>query len=191
MASTSKVPCLPDTYELPPALQDYLHRSTVPLAVSEAGGDAQLRFVNAAFCTLTGYSQDEVVGFNCRFLQGADTSQEDREALRAFVQGAGGDSGRFPILNYTKDGQSFYNYVFMTRLRDAGHTVRFILASQFDMTTAVQRSRIEANDASLKRTLTDVEQIGREFGIAMIGSAQMISDSVATMARLTLDETRR
>jgi hypothetical protein len=64
------------------------------------------------------------------------------------------------------------------------------LASQFDMTTAVQRSGIEGNDRQLRRTLTDVEQIGREFGLAMFGSAQMISDSVATMARLKLNTDR-
>lgn len=179
-----------DPTVLPTSLRDYLYRTTVPLAVSDGSGDVPLVLVNKAFCDLTGYAEDEVVGHNCRFLQGPDTDEENRAALRDFVQGAGDDSGRFPILNYTKDGKAFHNFVFMTRLRDRSGEVRFILASQFDMTTAVERTRIDNNDETLKRTLTDVEQIGREFGLAMIGSAQMISDSVATMARLTLDDDR-
>ncbi|ETW13690.1 PAS/PAC sensor protein [Roseivivax marinus] len=179
-----------DTIELPQGLADYLHASQIALAVSTIEGDAPLVLVNDAFCRLTGYAPDEVLGHNCRFLQGADTDDESRQALHDFVAGDGEDTGRFPILNYTKDGESFHNYVFMTRLRDGDGSVRFILASQFDMTTAVQRSGIEGNDRQLRRTLTDVEQIGREFGLAMFGSAQMISDSVATMARLKLNTDR-
>ncbi|ETX16591.1 histidine kinase [Roseivivax halodurans JCM 10272] len=179
-----------ETTDLPASLRDYLYRTSVPLAVSDIAGDVPLVLVNTAFCDLTGYSEDEVVGQNCRFLQSEGTAEEDRTALRDFVRGRGADNSRFPILNYKKDGSEFHNFVFMTRLRDRSGEVRFVLASQFDMTTAVQRTKIETNDETLKRTLSDVEQIGREFGLAMIGSAQMISDSVATMARLTLDDDR-
>ena len=48
--------------------------------------DMPLVYVNKAFETVTGYSQEETIGKNCRFLQGTDRDQEDlprlREALR-------------------------------------------------------------------------------------------------------------
>ncbi|MGR3322247.1 MAG: PAS domain-containing protein [Pseudooceanicola sp.] len=175
---------------LPAALSGYIEKSGVALAISRADRDAPLILVNGAFCDLTGYARDEVIGRNCRFLQGSDTAEADRMALHDFVNGLGADNGRFPILNYRKDGSEFLNLVFMTRLRDEGGETQFVLASQFDMTSAMNRARIAENDAALKSALTDMEQIGREFGFAMIGSAQLLADSVALMARMTLEDRR-
>ena len=87
-----------------------------------------------------------------------------------------------------KDGSSFHNYVFMTRLRDPQGEIRFILASQFDMSSAVKRARVHTNDAQLRAALSDVDQIGREFGLAMQESAQLLADSVATMARFAMKD---
>ncbi|WP_353475264.1 PAS domain-containing protein [Salipiger sp. H15] len=173
---------------LPRQLGDYIERSGIALAVSRTEGDAPLILVNGAFCTLTGYSPDEALGRNCRFLQGEATTEQTRRPLHDFVHGTAPESGRFPIINYRRDGSRFLNFVFMTRLRDRSGRARFILASQFDMTSALRRSGLPANDETLTRALSDVEQIGREFGLAMVGSAQLIADSVAILARLSLDE---
>jgi PAS domain S-box-containing protein len=48
--------------------------------------DNPLEVVNAAFCALTGYSEAEIVGRNCRFLAGEDTEQAATEQLRAAVR---------------------------------------------------------------------------------------------------------
>ncbi|MDM8167730.1 PAS domain-containing protein [Roseovarius sp.] len=181
---------MPSQTDLPPALGDYIRKSGVALAVSTTGGDAPLIAVNEAFCKLTGYSEDEVTGKNCRFLQGPNTTEEERQPLHDFVHGQGGDSDRFPITNYRKDGSEFRNFVFMSRLYDAHGKAQLILASQFDMTSAMQRSEIAKNDAKLSQALTDVEQIGREYGFAMMGSAQLIADSVATLARMSFSDSR-
>ena len=173
---------------LPERLAEYVQSSGVALAISDTSEDAPLVMVNDAFCTLTGYDAADVLHRNCRFLQGPETTEEMRQPLHDFVHGTGEDEGRFPILNYRKDGTAFHNYVFMTRLRDDEGQVRFILASQFDMTSAVNRSKIHSNDATLRHALSDVEQIGREFGLAMMGSAKLLADSVATMARLSFRE---
>ncbi|MHC9235267.1 PAS domain-containing protein [Pseudooceanicola sp. 502str34] len=174
---------------LPSALAQYLNKSTVALALSETGGDTPLVLVNDAFCKLTGYDADDVLNRNCRFLQGPETTEETRRALGDFVRGQGPDQGRFPILNYRKDGTTFHNYVFMTRLKDNAGRTRYILASQFDITTALMRSKLRANDEKLRRALTDVEQIGRESGLAMMESAKLLADSVAVMAQLSLRDT--
>ncbi|WP_240789604.1 PAS domain-containing protein [Pseudooceanicola onchidii] len=174
---------------MPQRLTDYLRGSNIALALSDTSEDAPLVLVNKSFCDLTGYDEEDVLHQNCRFLQGEATTEEMRKPLHDFVHGVGADAGRFPILNYRKDGTPFHNYVFMSRLRDDAGKARYILASQFDMTSAVKRSKIQSNDDTLRDTLSDVEQIGREYGLAMIGSAKLLADSVAMMARLSLSRT--
>jgi PAS domain S-box-containing protein len=69
--------------------------------------DMPIVFANRAFSSLTGYDEHEVVGRNCRFLQGPETDQRDvgkiREALRT------GDVVLVELLNYRKDGSTFWN----------------------------------------------------------------------------------
>ncbi len=173
---------------LPRALEEQFERSGVALALSDGGPDAPLVLVNEAFCTLTGYDRTEVEGVNCRFLQGEGTTADQRHALRDFVHDGRADSGRFPILNYRKNGEAFLNFVFMSRLRDRSGVTRYIIASQFDLTDADRRTRLAGSDAELGKRLSDVDVISREFGLAMIGSARILAESAATIARLSIDE---
>lgn len=177
-----------DAPDLPEALRSQFRRSNVALALSRAEGDVPLVLVNDAFSRLTGYSDDECRGRNCRFLQGPATGAEERLALRRFVHDASRDAGRFPVLNYRKDGRRFVNFVFMSRLRDGAGRTRFVLASQFDMTEVHHRVRLPENDAELGRRLSDIDAIGRGFGLAMLGSAEALAQSAAMLAQLSLDD---
>ena len=93
--------------------------------------DNPIEVANAAFCNLTGYSEAEIVGRNCRFLAGESTepwvTEEIRDALR----------GRRPllvdILNYKKDGTPFRNGVMITPLFDAEGGLAWFLGSQVDL----------------------------------------------------------
>ena len=93
--------------------------------------DNPIEVANAAFCNLTGYSEAEIVGRNCRFLAGESTEPwvtgEIREALR----------DRRPllvdILNYKKDGTPFRNGVMITPLFDAEGGLAWFLGSQVDL----------------------------------------------------------
>ena len=93
--------------------------------------DNPIEVANAAFCNLTGYSEAEIVGRNCRFLAGESTEPwvtgEIREALR----------DRRPllvdILNYKKDGTPFRNGVMITPLFDPEGGLAWFLGSQVDL----------------------------------------------------------
>lgn len=172
---------------LPPGLRQTLDKSRVALCLASPDlPDFALGYVNDAFCTLTGYRRDEVVGRNCRFLQGPDTTPDSVAAMRAFVASHDTDEGRFPVVNYRSDGTRFLNVVFMARLRDHAGRTRFILGSQFDLTSSIDR--LTQNDDDLGRDLVELKAMERETGLAMMGSARMLSDSIATIARLALAE---
>ena len=69
--------------------------------------DLPIVYASKEFFALTGYGQEEVIGRNCRFLQGPDTSDDTRRALRVALGQARMITA--DILNYRKDGSSFWN----------------------------------------------------------------------------------
>jgi PAS domain S-box-containing protein/diguanylate cyclase (GGDEF)-like protein len=77
------------------------------LITAIGSGDNRIVFANSAFEVLTGYDAQDVIGLNCRFLQGQDTDgsvvAEIREAVGA------GQPIRRELLNYRKDGRRFWN----------------------------------------------------------------------------------
>lgn len=69
--------------------------------------DNPIVFVNQAFLNLTGYSNDEVVGINCRFLQGPDTDQKTVQSIHEALLRP--EAITADLLNYRKDGSTFWN----------------------------------------------------------------------------------
>ncbi|WP_038148267.1 PAS domain-containing protein [Thioclava atlantica] len=172
-------------FDLPEALVQYCDRSTVALSIATPVlEDTPLVYVNTAFSALTGFRADQALGRNCRFLQTERTTGESRAAMREFIGDSSVTAGRFRVINARRDGTVFDNFVFMTRLSDRAGTTQLLLGSQFDLTHAARRADLAANDAALLRNASDLEAISRGFGLAMIGSAKVIADSVSTMASI-------
>lgn len=96
---------------------------------------------NAAFVALTGYSSDEIIGHNCRFLSGAGTEPWLTEMLRNGIRRR--QPVMVEILNYKKDGTPFRNAVMVAPIFDAEGNLEFYLGSQIEIPENVAR----ANDA--------------------------------------------
>lgn len=83
--------------------------------------DNPIVYASGGFLSLTGYTREEVLGRNCRFLQGKDTSPQKIEKLKKAVS-LGQDVG-VCLVNYTSDGTPFWNQVFIAALRDAHNNI--------------------------------------------------------------------
>ena len=117
--------------------------------------DNPIIFANRAFCEMSGYSPQEILGHNCRFLQGPETDpdmvREIREAIAAQRETS------VEIINYKKDGSAFWNALFISPvLNEAGELIYFF-ASQLD----VSRRR-DAEDAL--RQAQKMEALGQLTG---------------------------
>ncbi|KAL5707341.1 non-specific serine/threonine protein kinase [Ranunculus cassubicifolius] len=87
--------------------------------------DYPIMYASSGFFTMTGYSSKEVIGRNCRFLQGADTDQKEVDKLRKAILTGKSYCGR--LLNYKKNGTPFWNLLTITPIKDAdGKTIKFI-----------------------------------------------------------------
>nr|AML78588.1 putative LOV domain-containing protein [Oenothera serrulata] len=87
--------------------------------------DIPIMYASSGFFTMTGYSSKEVIGRNCRFLQGPETDQKEVDKIRNAVKSGKSYCGR--LLNYKKDGTPFWNLFTLTPIKDDnGNTIKFI-----------------------------------------------------------------
>jgi len=112
--------------------------------------DNPIVFCNEAFQTLTGYTRDEIIGRNCRFLQGPDTDRATAREIRQAIE-AGTDIN-VEILNYRKDGTTFWNALYLSPVRGEAGNIQFFFASQVDVTERVsERSLLAEQKAEVER----------------------------------------
>ena len=94
--------------------------------------DDPIVFCNKAFEKLTGYRQEEIVGRNCRFLQGAKTDQTQVAKIRDAVRAE--QVMVVELLNYRKDGSTFWNALHLGPIYDEDGKLRYFFGSQWDVT---------------------------------------------------------
>jgi PAS domain S-box-containing protein len=99
--------------------------------------DNPMIFISEEFEHQTGYSPDEALGRNCRFLQGPDTSQEAVEAIRAAIRAQ--TPITIDILNYRKNGARFWNRLRIRPLYDASGNITYLVGAQNPVPAAERR----------------------------------------------------
>ena len=103
--------------------------------------DNPIVFANGAFFDLTHYKEEQVLGRNCRFLQGPDTDRRTVDEIRKALQEQRPVS--VDILNYKADGSTFWNALFLGPVFDEEGKLLYFFASQMDITE--RRSSLEAS----------------------------------------------
>ncbi|MET0370451.1 MAG: PAS domain-containing protein [Sphingobium sp.] len=92
--------------------------------------DNPIIFASEGFCRLTGYPAAEIIGRNCRFLQGTGTDREIVAEISMAVRR--GERIDRDIINYRKDGSAFWNHLSIGPL-DTRERGQLMVGLQFDV----------------------------------------------------------
>jgi PAS domain S-box-containing protein len=174
----------------------------MPMIVTDPNQhDNPIIFCNAAFLRLSGYPDNEVIGRNCRFLQGPDTDPNSVTKIRKAI--SAGEDVAVDILNYKKDGSSFWNAVFISPVRDDDGKIVYFFASQLDFTNvksreadlAAARHKAEAevakHTAELRKGLAARSLLVHEVDHRVKNNLLTMASIVKMQARVTKDEAQK
>lgn len=127
----------------------------MPMVVTDPNrADNPIVFANQAFQDLTGYTREEIIGRNCRFLQGPNTDRQQVARLREAI--AEGEAIDVDLLNYRKDGTTFWNALYLSPVRDDAGQILYFFASQMNVT-----ERVEARDTIARQKAIIEEEVER------------------------------
>jgi PAS domain S-box-containing protein len=163
--------------------------------------DNGIVFVNDAFLRLTGYERDEIMGRNCRFLQGPDSDPNSIQQIREAV--AGRRDIAIDLLNYRKDGTSFWNALYISPVINEDGQLVYFFASQLDVTDRVdaqmriqgEKDHFEREVALRTRELTSAlaakTMLVHEVDHRVKNNLQMIASLLTMQTRSITDPTAR
>jgi len=137
-------------------LNDLIMHSPIASVVSNPRiKDNPIIACNQAFIDLTGYSESEIVGRNCRFLAGPSTEPWLTETIKSGVRKH--QPVLVEILNYKKNGTPFCNAVLVAPVFDEEGELEFFLGSQVELDDSAPKSNMARRQSAtlLVRSLTD------------------------------------
>ena len=115
--------------------------------------DHPIIYCNQACEKITGYTREELIGRNCRILQGPDTSREVLEQLRRSLEK--NEACRVVLKNYRKDGSAFWNELTLSPLLDADGRLTNYIGVQNDITASKNAEDRLRRSEELFRVITD------------------------------------
>ena len=155
-------------------IEVFLDKVQVPVTLADATApDMPLVATNDRFCALTGYARSEMVGTNCRFLQGEDRDQPARADIREAVRA--GRSLQCLLRNYRKDGSAFQNLLFLYPIGRVGGEPRFYLGSQFEVPAEDEMPRVQRHLDDLEHNL---DVLLHQTLVARANTRRWLSDAV-------------
>ncbi|KII33284.1 PAS domain-containing protein [Pseudomonas fluorescens] len=151
-------------------LQMVINASNDGIVVAEKEGEQNdiLIYVNPAFERLTGYTSEEILYQDCRFLQSGDRDQESLKLIRETLDNGG--SCREILRNYRKDGTPFWNELSLSTVKNADDGQTYFVGVQKDVTVQVKAqqlvAQLEAQVAALEAELAALKATNGQNKIA-------------------------
>lgn len=140
--------------------------------------DFPIIFANEGFQKMTGYDENEILGRNCRFLQGKNTDRKDVAKIRRSIEQC--ETSRTMIRNYRKDGSTFWNDLYITPVIDDDGKMTHLVGIQNDVTERVEAGELARQNERTIRLLLDSTAEGI-FGLDVDGDITFCNDSAAVM----------
>ena len=144
----------PDEMDIDPTrlFQQSIEQTRMAMVVTDPHQrDNPIVFVNQAFEAMTGYDRSEIVGRNCRFLQGRDTDARAIDRVRHLLETQ--TVGVVELLNYRKDGTTFWNSLHIGPIYDAEGRLTHFFGSQWDVSEQVAARERETLSRMVRQEL--------------------------------------
>lgn len=163
-------------------LKRAIDSSTTGIVIADAtAADMPLTYVNPAFVEMTGYSEEDSLGKNCRFLQGPDTDQKQLDKIRNTIKEGG--SCKVILLNYKKDGTKFWNELSISPIFEEGSLIGFVgvqddITARIEMEQALFEAKQKAESASKSKAefLNVISHELRTPLTVMLGNLPLLTD---------------
>jgi len=152
-----------------------MDRAPVGITVADMRlSDEPLIYVNDAFERLTGYTVEETLGRNCRFLQGEDSDEEAIATMRAAIEND--ESTAVELKNYTKSGEGFWNRVEIAPIQSAnGETTHYVgyqtdvsARKETEITARERADALERKQEEFESVLARIEGLLRDASVGVI-----------------------
>lgn len=130
--------------------------------------DNPIIYTNKTFIEMTGYTREEVIGRNCRFLQGPDTAKEDIEKMKKAI--ANEEEVMLTLLNHRKDGSAFWNRLAIKPVRVEGKL--YFIGTQTDITIErSQQQAIMASEDEIEKLMLPILSVQENVAtVALVGT---------------------
>ncbi|EMA68840.1 PAS-PAC-PAC sensing histidine kinase [Halorubrum aidingense JCM 13560] len=151
--------------------------STAGIAIADADNDQPLTYVNDAFVEISGYNREEVLGRNCRFLQGEETDPESVQRLHDAIDA--GETVSVELRNYRKDGTEFWNHLEIAPVYDHTGELTHYIGFQSDVTARRQAE---------ERLREETETLERLFETSPVGITVLNTDGQVVRANGAAEE---
>nr|2V0U_A Chain A, NPH1-1 [Avena sativa]2V0W_A Chain A, NPH1-1 [Avena sativa]7PGX_AAA Chain AAA, NPH1-1 [Avena sativa]7PGY_AAA Chain AAA, NPH1-1 [Avena sativa] len=123
--------------------------------------DNPIIFASDSFLQLTEYSREEILGRNCRFLQGPETDRATVRKIRDAIDNQ--TEVTVQLINYTKSGKKFWNLFHLQPMRDQKGDVQYFIGVQLDGTEHVRDAAEREGVMLIKKTAENIDEAAKEL----------------------------
>lgn len=137
--------------------------------------DNPIIYVNSGFEKLTGYSEQESIGHNCRFLNGVDNDQPALHKLREAI--AKGEECRVILKNYRRDGTMFWNELFISPVKNEQGKLTHFVGIQNDVTEQKESAEaLEKSKIALKKTNQELQRLALYDDLTQVANRRRFNE---------------